>query len=115
MNLASQLLLLSFAFAVGYGVLVAQVVALNRVFRKISGYYSPAWLLFGAGFALAGALRLWQLLRLPVAVMQAKVDGTLPQSFTLEQWAQIAGSALVILLIALAFDRHRRDLLKLGA
>lgn len=115
MDIVEQLLLLSFLFAIGYGVIVAQTFALNRVFRKVAGYYSKAWILFAAAFAITGGLRVWSMIRLPVAILQAKTKGVLPERLNFEQWVTIGGTLLVMVLLIIAFDRHRRDLRQLGA
>lgn len=114
MDIIEQLLLLSFLFAAGSGVLVAQVIALNRVFRKASGFYSPAWALFGVAFASTGLLRVWSMIRLPIAILRAKTQGVLPEQLNKEQWITIGVSLLAMALFIIALDRHRRDLRKLG-
>jgi len=114
MDIIEQLLLLSFVFTIGYGVIVAQTIALNRVFYKFVGYYSRAWALFSIAFTIAGGLRVWALIRLPIQIAQAQSKGALPANLTFEQKITIGLSMLVIALLILAFDRHRRDLLRLG-
>ena len=115
MDIIGQLFILSFVFTVGYAVLVAQTIALNRVFKRVAGHYSPAWAMFAAAFIITGSLRVWSMLRLPIAIMRAKVQGALPESLTFEQWLTVSGAFVVMVLLIVAFDRHRRDLHALGA
>lgn len=115
MDIVSQLLLLGFFFTVGYAVLAAQTIALNRVFKRLTGRYSPAWSLLMIAFIITGSLRVWSMIRLPIAITRAKVQGVLPESLTFEQWITILGALIVMVLFILAFDRHRRDLRSLGA
>lgn len=115
MDIVSQLLLLAFFFTVGYAFLVYQTVALNRVFKRLTGHYSPAWVLFLVAFVITGCLRVWGMIRLPILITRAQVRGTLPEQLTLEQWLNIVGALVVMVLLIAAFDRHRRDLRDLGA
>ena len=108
MGIIEQLLLLSFAFAVGYVVIVFQVVALSRL------YQSTAWAVIAAGFIGAGLLQVWRLIRLPLAMIQAQARGTLPEHLNAEQWISIGSGFLVVGILIVGFDRLRRDLGKLG-
>jgi hypothetical protein len=107
-DLVSQLLLLSFVFAVGYVVLVFQVVALSRL------YQSTAWRIVAAGFILAGAMQVWRLIRFPLTMMQARVRGNLPEQLSIEQWINVSIGFLVVALLVIGFDKLRRDLRKIG-
>lgn len=114
MDIISQLLLLSLAFAVGYTVLIGQAIALRRIFYRVAGHYSVAWTLFAVAFIIAGGLQVWRMIRLPIAILKAKSQGVLPENLNWEQWFTIGVSFLIVLLLILGFDRHRRDLMKLG-
>lgn len=114
MDIITQLLLLSLVFAVGYTILVMQAVSLGRTFYRISGRYSGAWTLFAVAFIITGGLRIWSMIRLPIAILKAKSQGVLPESLTLEQWITVGIALSVMVILIIAFDRHRRDLMKLG-
>lgn len=108
MDIISQLLLLSFLFAMGYVVIVFQVIALSRL------YQSAAWRLLAIGFVAAGGMQVWRLIRFPLTMVQARVQGTLPEQLTWEQWINVTvGFAIVAILIA-GFDKLRRDLRRIG-
>lgn len=108
MDTISQLLLLSFVFAVGYVVIVFQVVALSRL------YQSTAWKILAAGFILAGSMQIWRLIRFPVTMMKARAQGIIPEQLSLEQWINIGIAFLTVGLLILGFDKLRRDLRKIG-
>lgn len=108
MNIISQLLLLSFAFAVLYVVIVFQVVALSRL------YQSRGWLILATAFIGAGAMQVWRLIRFPLAMMQAQVRGTLPERLSMEQWLTIGVGFAIVTVLIIGFDRLRRDLRTLG-
>lgn len=108
MGIIEQLLLLSFIFAVGYVVIVFQVVALSRL------YQSTAWKILAIGFTLAGAMQVWRLIRFPVTMMQARARGSLPDRLSLEQWINVAVGFVVVGLLIIGFDKLRRDLRKIG-
>lgn len=108
MDTISQLLLLSFAFAVGYVVIVFQVVALSRL------YHSVGWGIIAAGFIGAGGMQVWRLIRFPVTMIQAQVRGNLPERLSTEQWINIGMAFLIVGLLIVGFDKLRRDLRKIG-
>lgn len=108
MDIISQLLLLSFAFAVGYVVIVFQVVALSRL------YHSVGWGILAAAFVCAGGMQVWRLIRFPLTMIQAQARGNLPESLSLEQWINIGVAFLVVGLLITGFDKLRRDLRKIG-
>lgn len=108
MDIISQLLLLSFLFAIGYVVIVFQVVALSRL------YQSRGWGILATGFIAAGAMQVWRLIRFPVTMMQARVRGNLPEHLTWEQWINVGVGFLVVAILIIGFDKLRRDLRKIG-
>lgn len=108
MEIIEQLLLLSFVFAVGYVVIVFQVVALSRL------YQSTAWRVLASGFILAGGMQVWRLIRFPITMMQARASGSLPDRLSLEQWINVAIGFVVVGLLIIGFDKLRRDLRKIG-
>lgn len=108
MDIVSQLLLLSFIFAVGYVVIIFQVVALSRL------YQSRGWGILAGGFILAGSIQIWRLIRFPLMIMQARIHGTLPEFLTAEQWVNIGTAYVVVILLIIGFDKLRRDLKTLG-
>ena len=108
MDTISQLLLLSFLFAVGYVVIVFQVVALSRL------YQSAGWRLLAIGFTAAGLMQVWRLIRFPLTMVQARVRGTLPEHLTLEQWVSIGVAFAIVGILIAGFDKLRRDLRKIG-
>lgn len=108
MDIISQLLLLSFAFAVGYVVIVFQVVALSRL------YHSTGWGILAAAFTGAGGMQVWRLIRFPLTMMQARARGTLPDQLSIEQWINVGIAFLIVGLLIIGFDKLRRDLRKIG-
>lgn len=108
MGIIEQLLALSFLFAVGYVVIVFQVVALSRL------YQSTAWKILAAAFTGAGMLQVWRLIRFPVTMLQAQARGAIPEQLSLEQWFNVAASFTIVGLLILGFDRLRRDLRNIG-
>lgn len=108
MGIIEQLLLLSFLFAIGYVVIMFQVIALSRLYR------SQAWKILAAGFILAGAMQVWRLIRLPITMMQAQARGTLPDQLTWEQWFNVGMGFAIVGVLIIGFDKLRRDLRKIG-
>lgn len=107
MELIELLLLLSIVFAAAYIVIVFQTFALARLLSSI-GWYGLA-----LGWTILGGLRVWGFIRLPVALMRARETGyVMPQSLTLEQWAQIIIGSTALLLIIVSLDKMRRDFRK---
>lgn len=108
MDIISQLLLLSFAFAVCYVVIVFQVVALSRL------YHSVGWGILAAAFIGAGGMQVWRLIRFPLTMMQARVQGSIPEQLSTEQWINVGMAFAVVGLLIIGFDKLRRDLRKIG-
>ena len=108
MELIDQYLLIAFVFTVLYGVIVAQAIQLSRLLR------SAAWWLLAGGFICAGGRLLWNLLRLPAAIVKAQGRGQMPDTLTTEQYILIGAAFIALCLWIAGFDRLRRDLKKVG-
>lgn len=102
--IVEELIAISFLFTIAFGVVIAQVIALSRIFQ------SWAWYLLAIGMGLIGALRVWSALRLPAAILKAQTQGQLPTEISVEQWLVIGMSFTAVGFLILAFDRLRRDL-----
>lgn len=94
---------LGFILAVGYAVMVAQIVALARLLR------SWAWTLIAAGFVTAGVRTIWGFIQRPSALIRAAANGNLPEVLTVEQWILLSSTFLSLGLLIAGFDRLKRD------
>lgn len=96
------------ALVAATGVLIAQAVALGRIYRSL------CWWLYSVAYVVLAGLQLWSLIRLPAAILRAQARGEMPDSLTWEQTIRIGMIFLFLALVGLAQDRNRRDLRKLG-
>ena len=108
MSIIEELFLLSFVLCCSFAVVVAQIIQLARLLR------SRAWRLIAAGILVIGLRQLWNLIRLPAAILTAKAKGAMPESLTLENWLAIGAAFLAVGLLIAGFDSLRRDLRKIG-
>lgn len=102
------LMFITFAFAVGFAVLVGQSIEIAYLVKSTSGW------LKAVGFFLIGALQVWGFIRLPIAIMEAQSKGVLPASLTAEQWIRIALGFTALGFLIAGFHRLRQDLRDLG-
>lgn len=103
MGVAEQAQLIVVAFVVGYLVIVFQTITLMRLFR------SRAWYFIGAAFVVLCSGVVWAFIRLPAQILNAQAMGTMPASFTTEQWVKTGWAFLAVVLFFLGLDRMRRD------
>ena len=104
-----QLQIISFAIAIAFAAVVAQVVVLSRKLR------SWAWWAIAAAFVILGIRQVWAFVSLPTAIMKARERGiAIPDHLTVEQKISIATIFVVIGLLIFGFDRLRRDLRHIG-
>lgn len=108
MSIIEQLIFISFLLVCGFGVVVAQSIALGRIFR------TRAWWLLASAMLLIGLRQVWGLLRLPAAILKAQRAGIMPERLSLEQWVTIGAGFLAIGLLIMALDTLRRDLRRIG-
>src|SRR5688572_22782346 len=101
-------MLISFALAALFLVVIFQTVAISRLHKTVP------WTLLAAGFLVIGARVVYGLLRLPIALEQAKLRGSLPESLTGEQWILIASAFLGVGLWIAGFDLLRRHYRNIG-
>jgi len=102
-DIISLLFILTIVSITLHGIAAAQAFAISRANRM------TAWKIVGCAFVVAALVAAWRTLQLPIAIMQAKVRGSLPEHLTWEQWVSILGYYLFLALIIIAFDKIRRD------
>lgn len=108
MDIIGQLILLTFLLAVSFCVVVGQAIAISRIHKTVP------WRLLAAGLAVIGGRQIWGLIKLPIALERAKLQGVLPESLTLEQKILTAAAFLAIGLLIAGFDILRRHYRNLG-
>jgi hypothetical protein len=108
MDIIEQLILISFALAVLFSVVVFQTIAISRLHKTLP------WTLLAAAFVVIGGRMVWGLIRLPIALEQARARGTLPESLTWEQVINIGLAFLGVGLWIAGFDVLRRHYRKIG-
>lgn len=104
MDVITQLFLLSVALIIGVGVAVAQFIALSRRYRSL------CWWLYSAAFVVLAWIQVWGLLRLPIAIVQAKVAGQLPEALSAEIWIGVGVRFIFIGLIIAGNHINKRDI-----
>lgn len=102
------ILLLGILLTVGFAIIVAQIVALARIFK------SRAWVFVAGGFVVLAARTLWSFLKLPAAVIKAIGDQRMPENLTLEQWIMTGTVFVMIALFIAGFDTLRQNLRAVG-
>lgn len=108
MSIIEELLTIAFLLVCAWGVVVAQVAALSRIFK------TRAWTFLAIGVIVIGGRQVWGLVRLPAAILKAQTQGVLPERLTSEQYITITAAFVAIGLLIAGFDRLRRDLRKIG-
>lgn len=108
MDIIEKLMLISFGLAVAFLVVVFQIVAISRLHKTLP------WTLLAAGMTVIGGRLVWNLLKLPVALEQAKLKGVLPESLNWEQTIMIALAFVGVGLLIAGFDLLRRHYRKIG-
>lgn len=108
MSIIEELIVIAFLLVCAFGVVVAQIIQLSRLFR------TAAWTLIAAGILVIGLRQLWNLVRLPAAILRAQAQGVMPESLSWEQWIVIGTAFLAVGLLIAGFDKLRRDLRKIG-
>lgn len=89
-------------------VVVFQVLSLSWKLR------SSAWYMLATSLAMFGAIRAWNMLKLPAAILKAQERGVMPASLTLENWLNIGMALGALLLMIAAYEKLRRDLKAIG-
>ena len=107
-DITTQLLFLGFALSSGFGVVVAQAIALRRILK------SWAWTWLATGFGIIGARQIVGLITLPATILRAQQQGVMPTQLSLMQWIMIATAFLATGIFILGLDQLRRDLRRLG-
>lgn len=108
MDIIEKLILISFALALSFSVVVGQIVAISRIHKTLP------WTLLAAGMFVIGARQIWNLVKLPIALEQAKLKGTLPESLNWEQTIMITSAFVGVGLLIAGFDMLRRHYRKIG-
>lgn len=108
MSIIEELLMIAFLLVCAWGVVVAQVIALSRLFK------TRAWTFLMLGVLVIGLRQVWGFLRLPAAVLKAQTQGVLPENLTTEQYITIAAAFVAIGFLIAGFDKLRRDLRRIG-
>ena len=89
--------------AVGFVVIVFQMVALARIYRSWS------WWVGAGTFLLLGVKQQYALVKLPAVIVQAQLKGVMIESMTTEQWVNVAWSYAVTAGFIWWLDWMRRD------
>lgn len=108
MNIVSLLIFLTFMLALLFCVVIGQAIAISRIHRTLP------WTLLASGLAIIGARQIWGLIKLPMALEEAKLRGVLPESLTLEQWILTLLAFLAVSLLIAGFDMLRRHYRNIG-
>lgn len=108
MDIIGVLLVITLALGAHYVAIIFQVVTLSRL------YQSKAWVILASAWILVGLLHLWNTARLPIALTQAKLKGTIPEGLTAGQWIRVAIAFITLWLFIAGHDKLRRDLKKIG-
>lgn len=108
MDIISQLIAVSFLLALSFCIVVGQAIAISRIHKTLP------WTLLAAGLAVIGGRQIWVLIKLPIALEQAKLRGALPESLNWEQKILIAVAFLGVGLLIAGFDILRRHYRNIG-
>lgn len=108
MSIIEELLTIAFLLVCAWGVVVAQVIALGRIFK------TRAWTFLMVGVLVIGLRQVWGFVRLPAGILKAQAQGVMPENLTAEQYITIAAAFIAIGFLIAGFDKLRRDLRKIG-
>jgi hypothetical protein len=108
MDIIGQLILIAFLLSLGFCVVVGQAIAISRIHRTLP------WTLLAMGLTVIGVRQVWNLVRLPIALEQARIRGTLPESLTWEQTILIGSAFVGVGLLIAGFDILRRHYRNIG-
>ena len=108
MDIIEKLMLISFALALSFCVVVGQIIAISRIHKTLP------WTLLAAGMTVIGGRQIWNLVKLPIALEQAKLAGMLPENLNWEQTLTIASAFVGVGLLIAGFDILRRHYRNIG-
>lgn len=108
MDIIEKLMLISFALATLFLVVVFQTIAISRLHKTLP------WTVLAAGFVVIGGRMVWGLVRLPIALEQARAKGVLPDSLNWEQTINITLAFVGVSLWIAGFDILRRHYRRIG-
>lgn len=108
MDIIEQLMWISFALALSFCIVVGQMIAISRIHKTLP------WTLLAAGMTVLGGRQIWNVVKLPIALEQAKLKGVLPESLNWEQTITIASAFVGVGLLIAGLDTLRRHYRKIG-
>lgn len=109
MNIVTLLILVLLGMAVGFTVIMVQIISLAR-FQKARSWWAGA-----VAFILLAGIQIKGLVRLPSAIIQAQMKGYMIDELALEQRIDIVWSYLIVVAFIVFLDWLRRDWKRLGA
>ena len=104
MDTTTIILIIGLVYVVALIVVVAQCIALNRIYKSL------AWKFYAAAWLLLGLTQVYNFLILPASIARARQLGVLTDHLPLEFWFRFAIGLAFLGLIVAAQDRKRRDL-----
>lgn len=108
MDIIEKLMLIAFTLALSFCIVVGQIIAISRIHKTLP------WTLLAAGMFVIGARQIWNLVKLPIALEQARAKGVLPESLNWEQTLLILSAYVGVGLLIAGFDILRRHYRKIG-